>query len=327
MSLSEDLKRLANCKTNIKQAIQDKGVQVTSDRFEQYPEFINFIDTDKWKYPLQDLISSIYNEEYGIINEGIVDLLGFDGVDQIAPYALCYKSFDIGELDNMHLERAEIISQKAFWSCKNVPSIDGGNVREIGDNAFTDCVWMLVGEYTRNVSFPQCTRLGKEVFYNCQNLGYITLSTDQSVELDPNGYTFAGNEALTNVEMKWGNIIPFCACNGCLVLENIGDTTGVIEIDYNAFDGCTSMTRYEFPSCEILHSYVFTHNTNLQVISFVGVGQVVQFDGELFSGNGDPEDPTGYSIIVPDGLYNEWIANEKWAKYADHIVKESEFGV
>ena len=45
MSLSEDLKRLANCKTNIKQAIQDKGVQVTSDRFEQYPEFIRTIET------------------------------------------------------------------------------------------------------------------------------------------------------------------------------------------------------------------------------------------------------------------------------------------
>ena len=45
MSLSEDLRRLADCKTNIKQAIQDKGVQVTSDRFEQYPEFIRTIET------------------------------------------------------------------------------------------------------------------------------------------------------------------------------------------------------------------------------------------------------------------------------------------
>lgn len=323
MSLSEDLKRLANCKTNIKQAIQDKGVTVNTDQFERYPEFIRTIDTDKWKSILIDMISrtSDVDSWYGVFSLEMAQLFEEGAIQRIAPYAFYHRLFDIQDMEEMNLGMVETISRGAFWGCRNVPKIIGENVREIGDDAFNECEWR-----TDEVVFPQCTRLGGAAFYNCPFLSSITLSTEQPVELVGN-INFADNPDLRRVEMKWGNKIPSGTLGGCPVLEYIGDTNGVIEIENNAFSECTSMTHYHFPNCGTLGGNVFTHNTNLQVISFVGVGQVVQFDGELFSGYGDSEDPTEYSIIVPDSLYDEWIANEKWAKYADHIVKESEFGV
>ena len=144
---------------------------------------------------------------------------------------------------------------------------------------------------------------------------------------------FGSNPDLRRVDMVWGDSIPRYTFSDCPELEYIGVTNNVMDIGLLAFSGCTSMTHYHFPYCNRLDNMVFSRNTNLQVISFVGVGQVVEFyssldyldSGELFSGYGDSGDPTEYSIIVPDDLYDEWIANEKWAKYADHIVKESEF--
>ena len=329
MSLSEDLRRLADCKTNIKQAIQDKGVQVTSDRFEQYPEFIRTIDTDKWKSILIDTISIPPNEEYGIFNNEIAQLFEEGAIQRIAPYAFFYKSFDIHGMGEMNLRNIETIPRSAFEGCQNVPKIIGENVRKIEDNGFNGCSWK-----TCEVVFPQCTQLGQGVFTDCQNLTSITLNTENIIDSIGDS-CFGGNPNLRRVDMVWGNSIPSRTFHGCPELEYIGDTNEVVDIGLLAFSGCTSMTHYHFPHCSHLDNLVFLHNTNLQVISFVGVDQVVEFyssldyldSGELFSGNGDPEDPTEYSIIVPDSLYDEWIANEKWAKYADHIVKESEFGV
>ncbi len=33
----------------------------------------------------------------------------------------------------------------------------------------------------------------------------------------------------------------------------------------------------------------------------------------------------GYKVVVPDALYDQWIAATNWVKIQDHIVKASEF--
>lgn len=330
MSLSEDLRRLADCKTNIKQSIQDKGVTVDTDQFERYPEFIRTIDTDKWKSVLIDTISIPPDEEYGIFNNEIAQLFEEGAIQRIAPNAFFRKSFDIQGMEEMNLRNVETILWSAFEDCQNVPKIIGSEVREIGGRAFKGCSWK-----TGEVVFPQCTRLEDDAFMGCKNLISVRLSTDQPVEVW--GADFFAIETLTNVEIKWGEEIPPVVFGYCKQLENIGNTEYVKNIGESAFTDCISMTHYHFPSCERLYDYVFKHNTNLQVISFVGgdMMMVPELSGEgwLFSAPNDtnqepdPLDPTEYSIIVPDDLYDEWITNEKWAKYADHIVKESEFGV
>lgn len=313
MSLSEDLRRLADCKTNIKSAIEEKGVQVTSDLFEVYPLFISMIEGGSPEpEPEPDW-------DEGMLEQLVNDLSEMSGV--LPAYTFRRRDFFGANELQLNVSR---IGKGAFQECKNIVKVTGG-VEQVGDEAFQN-VW--ANSPYMEIEFPNCNSVGIRAFANIMALTKVTLKTDESVQVSMEDNLFGGCENLQEVHMKWGGEIPMNTFTLCRSLGYIGDTTDVRWIGSSAFMDCVDMRQYHFPSCEFLQDGVFNHNTNLEVISFVGVSQVVQFENEgwLFSSGGDdPDDPTEYSIVVPDDLYDDWVADEKWAKYADHIVKESEF--
>lgn len=75
--------------------------------------------------------------------------------------------------------------------------------------------------------------------------------------------------------------------------------SGVTYISDYAFSYCTYMLYYDFRNHE---SVPTLKNTN----AFSSI-------------------PSDCKIVVPDALYDEWIAATNWSTYAANIVKSSEF--
>lgn len=105
----------------------------------------------------------------------------------------------------------------------------------------------------------------------------------------------------------------------CKALRRVCIPMGVTSINNRAFYGsgimCVyippsvlSIATYAFNSCDSLRELDFSHHTSIPTL-----GSNALPSSSLFS-----------KIIVPDELYDEWIATSGWTSYASKIVKASE---
>ena len=114
------------------------------------------------------------------------------------------------------------------------------------------------------------------------------------------------------------------------------------------FDGCTSLTQapvlpattlanncyaYMFQNCSSLKrikmnassgkigSQMFDGCTALELVDMTGSTGVPQ----LLNVNSFANTNDTYKIVVPDSLYDTWIAATNWASIASHIMKQSDW--
>jgi hypothetical protein len=118
----------------------------------------------------------------------------------------------------------------------------------------------------------------------------------------------------------------------------------VEEIAYACFQGSSIktinipalvsyITSYSFADCASLSkvivlgnltkiaAYAFNKNTSAKEYNFTKCEQVPTLDNVNAFGS----IPSDCKIVVPDNLYDEWIAATNWSTYADRIVKASEY--
>lgn len=174
------------------------------------------------------------------------------------------------------------------YSLTNV--IISNSVTSIGSGAFNDCCSLT------NVIIPNgVTKIGSTAFFNCYSLTNVII---------PNSVISIGDSAFYNCCSLTNVIIPNSVTSiggafyNCRSLTSIAIPSGVTSINSNAFYSCYSLTKYDFSQ----HTNVPTlSNTN----AFTNINNIAK-------------------IIVPDSLYDEWIAASNWSTYADYIYKASE---
>lgn len=223
--------------------------------------------------------------------------------------------------------------------CNMLQAVEiGKNVISIGDSAFNSCYSLA------SIVIPEgVTSIGQEAFYNCYSLLSVKI---------PNGVTSIGFAAFTACHSLASAVIPssvtsigsntFNSCyslSSIVIPENvtsIGDSTfascyslssvvisnGVARFVGSAFYNCysissvvipvsvTSIGNYSFSNCYGMTFYDFSQHTSIPTLG----GTMV------FSDN-----PSDCKIVVPDTLYDSWIAATNWSSYASKIVKASEF--
>lgn len=90
-------------------------------------------------------------------------------------------------------------------------------------------------------------------------------------------------------------VAAFYSCNS---LEGVFPVpVGVMTIDSNTFANTTKLSGYDFR----------THSSVPNLVNISAFSNTIA------------------DIVVPDNLYDEWIAATNWSTYADRIVKASEF--
>lgn len=188
------------------------------------------------------------------------------------------------------------IGEVAFSSCSNLTSITiPENVAKIGAAAFYNCT----GLTTINWNAINCEEYGDgpRVFDNCNNV--TTLNIGNNVQVLPAVFS-----DLTNITTL---TIP----------------SSVTSIN-GSFAGCTGLTKVTFEEgSQLTHigSVTFCDCTALNTINFGNISQVPTLDriSEFET------IPSTCQIVVPDALYDEWIAATNWVTHASQIVKASEY--
>lgn len=98
----------------------------------------------------------------------------------------------------------------------------------------------------------------------------------------------------------------------------------VTTIGSNAFENCFNVESIAFPSNLVsIGMWAFNNGSVRTMVTLFDFRNAIQVPILNVSSFGNLKDTC--KIVVPDALYDQWIAAENWSTYADHIVKASEY--
>ena len=186
---------------------------------------------------------------------------------------------------------------------------------------------------TTNNSFNSCTNLKciiipksnnnsieSPVFNVCYGLSVISTSKGTKYTSD---YLFQNCYLLKRASFNVnGTQIKQNMFSGCRSLRSITISSTVTRLKSSSFASCYSLAYIKmlgninyiesntFDSCYSACVYDFTKNTSVPTLS---------------STNAFYSIPSDCKIVVPNSLYDTWIAASNWTTYASQIVKESDY--
>lgn len=183
-----------------------------------------------------------------------------------------------------------IISAYAMYGCYSLLSvIFPKGVILSGDSALQDCYSLS------SISIPSSAALlGQYFLKNCYSMQSLNLAKVSEV----GNYAFQNCRTLSSVALPQMNSLRNYAFDGCYSLSSIV-LLKLKSIGSYVFQNCYGMSIYDFSTIESIPSLSSTS-------SFTGIS-------------------SDCKIIVPDALYDTWIAATNWSTYASKTIKKSEW--
>lgn len=200
----------------------------------------------------------------------------------------------------------------AFASCRSLTSIViPRGVTSIGQVVFGWCYSLTNVILTKNV-----TTLDSRAFHYCYSLTNMVIPIRTRIGSEVFNYCYS----LTNVVIPKNTSIGVNAFSNCFSLTNVIFAGSSITMGQEAFASCYSLTNIVIPNITNIEPYVFQYCFSLTKYDFSQCSAVPTLSNKnAFSGINKIA-----KIIVPDSLYDEWIAAANWSTYADYIYKASE---
>jgi hypothetical protein len=177
--------------------------------------------------------------------------------------------------------------------------------------------------------------IGREAFHQSKISSITVPSTLKEVGRS----AFYGNSTLSRVYIS--DLKAWCECefieyptsnpitygaalylNGVELNGSIRIPDGTTKIGTFAFTQYTRATSIIFPEsirlimnmafdrCSSIEYYDFSNSTTVPLLNFVNAFYGIS---------------SGYKIIVPDALFDEWVAATNWSEYASKIIKKTDW--
>lgn len=219
------------------------------------------------------------------------------------------------------LQKAEIgkgvtsIGNYAFYSCYSLASIViPQGITSIGKNVFNYCYALT------SVVIPQgVTQIGTYAFQECNSLDFVVIPKS----LTSYSGAFSNCYSLSLLVLTEGlEILAQSAFTSCYSLASLVIPKSVISTANAVFSGCYSLVSVVIPpNLKYIETNFFANCYGMAFYDFTSHKSVPS----LASVNVFNNIPSDCKIVVPDALYDTWIAATNWSTYANQIIKASEF--
>lgn len=158
------------------------------------------------------------------------------------------------------------------------------------------------------------TYFNSKCFSGCPVLKWVNMPKESSILGE--AISISGIEGMSLPKSLVFGSIPYC-----INLRKICLPDGLTGLLNTTFNYCVNLRRFDAPAtlasigsyafsyCNICYEYNFTRCTQIPTLASTNA-----FSSWV-----------AFNIVVPDALYDEWIAATNWATYADKIVKSSEY--
>lgn len=317
----ENIDSLFSVKSDIRQAIEDKGVDMSNTPFTSFAVKISEIpsggggDTDIEDGLISGRLTGNYTnarvtgiKSYAFYNQQFLNYVNFPNVSIIGDYAFAFVN-----LSSYSFPKASYIGDHAFWSCYSITETNFPLVEKIGTSAFYYCP-RLTTAY-----FPVCTSIGTSAFGRCSGLTTVDFSVCPVV----GGYAFDSCTSLTTVSFPVCSTIGNFAFAKCSALPSVSFPV-CTSIGSNAFASCSALTSVNLPVCSVIGSYAFNGCSSLSALYLNNVPSVTTLSNSNAFTNTPMVNSTylGYygSIYVPMSLVDQFKSKTNWTYFADRIV-------
>ena len=238
-------------------------------------------------------------------------------------------------LKHVEIGKNTIIKTCAFMKCASLKSVAMPHgVIEWGARSLSYCYSLSSIEIPEGV-----TSVPSEVFNYCSSLVSVKLPTSITSIAS---YAFYNCYSLSSIEIPEGvTSVGSGAFSSCFVLHSVKLPKNITKLAERTFYSCYSLSSIEIPEgVTSLEAYVFGECDTLASVKFpkdvtsvgsrvcYGCYDMVAYD---FSDHlsvpslGSTDALPNGSVVVPDALYDEWIAASNWSSLASRIIKKSDW--
>ena len=224
--LIDNLNTIESIKTDIKAAIENKGVDMTGVSFPGYASKIGEISgggTVGW--------------DQKSFTEGTIEIRN---LDNSASFVASSAFMNDKKIQTVNLPYATIVRNSAFQSCVSLTQVSLPMCSYIGNSAFYTC------RNISQVSLPMCSYIGINAFWQCYPLAQVSLPMCSYIGSN----AFRGCGLLSIITLGYSNI---CSLNASSTFYNtkITSSTGSIYVPTSLVDAYKSAKNWSYFSTQI----------------------------------------------------------------------------
>ena len=307
--LIDNLNIIESVKTDIKSAIEAKGVDMTGVSFSGYASKIGEISGGGGVNPSGTLDIS-ENGVYDVYSYASVsvDVPPISGWDQ---KSLTEGTVEITNIDNP----ASFVTSGAFRNNISIQTVNLPYATSVGIGAFSSCVSLS------QVSLPVCSYIGEGAFRYCISLSQVSLPMCEYVYDN----AFQNCRVLNSIYLPIVRSIGSVCFNNCSSLSSIM-LPECINLNRNTFTGCSMLSTIVLPKLQTIDDRAFRVLSNqfeYTVSLYMGGSDVVTTGSAvastLFFSNVQKHIYVRSSLIDMYQQHSIWgqINNVQWFNYED----------
>ena len=322
--LTDNLNLIVSIKSDIKSAIEAKGVSMTGVSFGSFADKIGEIQTGGQfvTEPLSVSANGTYNPGQGVdgfsqvvvdvpqsatgytekdITEGIQVVNLSNSASYVGSYAFYYRT----TLSTVTLPNCQSVLSHAFQLCENITSVNLSICTSIDWYAFANCSRLSY------ISLPECRSINYYAFQGCNSLEELYLPSCSVIS-----EAFQSCSSLRSVNLPVCSKIDGRCFFSCPNLSYVS-IPECVSLGRSCFQTCKALSEINLPKCSSLDSQVFFNCTSFMKLtlgysSVVSVKNVNAFSSTLIaSGTG--------SIYVPSSLVDAYKSATIWSAFSSQI--------